>query len=152
MIVFATEKWADIYPELAPLLVQHWQEIASNHDRIPLDVAYDRYLALCEAGVLHVLSARADGKLVGYHVALVTGHLHYQSTLHCITDVYYLVPQYRKVQTGIELFREVERQMKARGVVKLFTGVKLHTHDGKTGKLFEFLGYTHTENLYMKLI
>lgn len=152
MIVFATERWADIYPELSLLLVQHWREIASHHDRIPLDVAYHRYLALCEAGVLHVLSAREDGKLVGYHVAIVSGHLHYQGTLHCITDVYYLAPEHRRAATGIQLFRELERLMKARGVVKMFTGTKLHTHDGKTGRLFEFLGYTHTENLYMKLI
>jgi hypothetical protein len=46
----------------------------------------------------------------------------------------------------------VEEEMKKLGVRKLFTGAKLHTADGKSGRLFEYLGFTATETLYTKYL
>ncbi len=151
-ITYQVEKWAAIYPEMAPILVQHWKEVALGHDKVPLDVAYDRYLAMCEAGALHIVSVREDGRLIGYHVAIVGGHLHYASTKHGITDVYYILPEYRAGRIAIRLFQRVEAEMRALGVVKLFTGCKLHIAGGRVGKLFEYLGYIKTEELYTKYI
>lgn len=151
-VTYQTEKWADALPEMEPILVQHWREIALGHDKVPLDIGRDKYQALCDAGSLHVATARDDGKMVGYHVAIVSGHLHYMSTLHGITDVYFLLPEYRQGRTGIRLFQFVEKEMRRMGVKKLFTGCKLHTAGGKSGKLFEYLGFTKTEELFTKWI
>lgn len=147
-ITYQVEKWRDALPEMEPILVQHWQEIALGHDKVPLDIGRDKYQALCDAGALHVVTVRDAGKMIGYHVAMVSGHLHYMSTLHGVTDVYYILPEYRRGSTGIRLFRYVREEMKKLGVKKLFTGCKLHTAGGKSGKLFEYLGYTKTEELY----
>lgn len=152
MITYQTEKWADVLPEMEPLLVEHWREIALGHDKVPLDVARERYQQLCDEGSLHIVTVRHDGQLVGYHVAIVSGHLHYLSTLHGITDVYFLRPQYRKGRTGISLFKRVEAEMRGLGVKKLFTGAKLHTANGQSGRLFEYLGYEPTETLFTKYI
>ncbi len=151
-ITYDVEKWRDVLPEMEPILFQHWKEIALGQDKVPLDIAREKYQVMCDAGNLHIVTVRDDGKLVGYHVAIVSGHLHYLSTKHGITDVYYLMPEYRLGITGIRLFRRVEEEMRAIGVKKLFTGAKLHTADGKSGRLFEYLGYNHTENLYTKWI
>jgi L-amino acid N-acyltransferase YncA len=107
---------------------------------------------MCDSGRLHVFTARHDRRLVGYHVAIVAGHLHYVSTLHAITDVYYVLPEYRKGRTGLCLFRAYEAEMVRLGVRKLITGAKLHTADGRSGKLFEYLGWRPTETVYTKLI
>jgi L-amino acid N-acyltransferase YncA len=147
--VFAVERWAVFHKEAAPLFVEHWKEIALNHEAVPLDIAWDKYAALDEAGHLHVLTARRDGELVGYHIAVVTGHLHYRGTLHGITDVYWIAPAYRTGRTGLRMFQAVERELKKLGVRKLFTATKLHLDQGA---LFEFLGYKPTERLYTKLI
>lgn len=152
MITYHTEKWRDALPEMEPLLIAHWREIALGHDKVPLDVARDRYQALCDEGALHVVTVRHDGVLIGYHVAIVGGHLHYMSTLHGITDVYFLLPQYRKGYTGIRLFQRVEKELAALGVKKLVTAAKLHTANGQTGLLFEYLGYNPAETVFTKLI
>jgi L-amino acid N-acyltransferase YncA len=149
MITFQTEKWRDALPEMEPILVKHWREIALGHDKVPLDIARDKYQALCDAGVLHIVTARDNGVLVGYHVAIVSGHLHYLSTLHAITDVYFILPGYRRGFTGIRLFKQVEVFMRALGVKKLITATKLHLD---MGKILIRLGYTPTETTYTKYI
>lgn len=131
------------------MFVEHWKEVALNHAEVPLDVAWDRYNALDDAGALHVLTARRDGVLVGYHIAIVTAHLHYASTLHGITDVYWIAPAYRTGRTGLRMFQAVERELKKLGVRKLFTATKLHLDQGA---LFEYMGYKPVERLYAKLI
>ena len=128
---------------------RHWREIALNHDEVPLDIDWARYADLHEKGALHVVTARREGRLIGYHIAIITTHLHYRSTLHGITDVYYIVPECRHGVTGMRLFQAVERELKARGVRKLFTATKLHLDQGP---LFERMGYRPVERLYAKLI
>lgn len=146
---YAVEKWRDIKAEMLPLLVEHWREIALNHADVPLDIDEPRYDALCASGALHIVTVRRGGALIGYHVAIVSGHLHYKSTLHGITDVYYIVKALRHGVTGLRMFQRVERELKAMGVRKLFTGTKLHLDQGR---LFEHLGYHAVETLYAKII
>lgn len=148
-ITYQVERWAFLRREMLPLLVQHWKEIALNHTDVPLDIDHERYDALDESGALHIVTVRKDGELIGYHVAMVSGHLHYKSTLHAITDVYWVHPNHRAGFTGIRLFQHVEREMKALGVRKLFTGTKVHLD---MSPLFERLGYRRVEYLYAKLI
>lgn len=149
MITYQVEKWKDALPEMEPILIKHWREIALGHDKVPLDIARDRYQALCDSGILHVVTARDDGVMIGYHVALITPHLHYNSTIHGMTDVYFILPEYRKGFVGIKLFKFVEKDMKERGVKKIFTGTKKHLD---MGRVLEHLGYTATETTYTKFI
>ena len=147
--VYAVERWRAIRAEMLPLLVRHWREVALNHADVPLDIDEARYKSLDESGALHIVTARQAGTLIGYHVAIISTHLHYASTLHGITDVYWIAPEKRQGTTALRLFQRVERELKARGVKKLFTATKLHLDQGR---LFEHLGYKPVERLYAKLI
>jgi len=147
--VYAVERWRDLRVEMLPLLVRHWREVALNHADVPLDIDEARYRQLDEAGGLHIVTARRDGLLIGYHVAIVSPHLHYASTLHGITDVYWIAPECRHGVTAMRMFQAVERELKSLGVRKLFTATKLHLDQGA---LFERLGYRPVERLYAKLI
>lgn len=147
--VYAVEPWSSFKHEAAQLFKRHWREIALNHAEVPLDIDHERYDALAEAGALHIVTARKGGLLIGYHLAIVSGHLHYKSTLHGITDIYYVVPECRHGTLAIRLFQAVERELKKVGVRKLFTATKLHLDQGR---LFEHLGYKPVERLYAKLI
>lgn len=146
---YAVERWRDLKREMLPLLVRHWREVALNHADVPLDIDEKRYADLDEAGGLHILTARRDGLLIGYHVTIVSTHLHYASTLHGITDVYWIAPECRHGVTAMRLLQAVERALKALGVRKLFTATKLHMDQGP---LFERLGYKPVERVYAKLI
>jgi len=147
--VYAVECWHDVKAEMVPLWERHWREVALNHAEVPLDVDHERYDAMADNGGLHVLTVRRNGKLIGYHIAIVSGHLHYKSTLHGITDVYWIAPECRHGVTAVRMFQAVERELKKLGVRKLFTATKLHLDQGS---LFEHLGYKPVERLYAKIL
>jgi N-acetylglutamate synthase-like GNAT family acetyltransferase len=146
---YAVERWKDLRAEMLPLLVRHWKEVALNHADVPLDIDEARYKQLDESDALHIVTVRREGELIGYHVAIVTPHLHYASTLHGITDVFWIAPECRHGVTALRMFQRVERELKKRGVRKLFTATKLHLDQGS---LFEHMGYRAVERLYSKLI
>lgn len=151
--VYALEAWPGLRAEMLPLLRRHWQEIALDHARVPLDIDEARYADLHEKGALRIVTARRRGALIGYHVAVFGPHLHYASTPHYITDVYYIAPEFRHGMTALRLFQAVDRDACALitpgQVVKLYTAVKLHLDQGA---LFVHMGYRPTERLYTKVL
>jgi hypothetical protein len=155
VIVFRVERWRDLRAEMLPLLERHWREVAVNQAEVPLDINQGRYDSIDEDERLHIVTARADGGLVGYHVAIIDTHLHYASTLHGFTDVYWLHPEHRTGRTGLRLFEAVQRELAAekvrRGyrVMKLISATKLHLDQGP---LFEYLGYRPVERVYSKIV
>lgn len=146
---YAVERWATVKREMLPLLTRHWREVALNQADVPLDIDHARYQELDEAEALHIVTVRRHGLLIGYHVAIISTHLHYASTLHGITDVYWIAPECRHGVTAMRMFQAVERELKTLGVRKLFTATKLHLDQGP---LFERLGYKPVERLYAKII
>ena len=80
------EHWLDVVEELKVLFPEHWREIAIHQDHIKLDVDYPRYEELARKDALHLVTVRADGQIVGYHLSVVSGHPHYASTLHAMVE------------------------------------------------------------------
>jgi GNAT superfamily N-acetyltransferase len=146
---YQEEQWRDIVNEMKVLWPAHWEEIAINRDSIKLAPDYKSYETFADNGSLHIVTARAAGQIVGYHISIVRPHLHYVNDLHGFTDVYYIMPEHRQGWVGVKLFKTVERTLKARGVKKIFTGTKLHLD---MGRLFERLGFHETERLYTKVL
>lgn len=147
--VYAVERWRDIKVEMMPLLVRHWYEVALNHEDVPLDIDEGKYDEMDAKWMLQIVTVRRDRVLIGYHVAIIMSHLHYKSTLHGITDVYFIAPEYRHGITAMRMFQVVETKLAACGVKKMVTGVKLHLDQGP---LFERLGYRAVERQYSKII
>jgi len=149
MITFAVEDWFSVKDEMSHLWPDHWQEVAVNKDAIQLDPDFDTYATFANSGMLHIVVARKEGEIVGYHFSVVRPHLHYRRSLSAFTDIYYLAPKHRTGRTPLRLFQFVEQTLKARGVQKMFTGTKLSLD---AGPLFEHMGWTETERLFVKMI
>lgn len=149
MVTYAVEDWFAVRDQMAPLWPQHWEEVAVNRDLIPLDPDLACYDLMANAGMLHIVVARKEGEVIGYHFTIVKPHLHYRQSLSAFTDIYFLAPQYRTGRTPLRLFEFVEKTLKARGVQKMFTGTKLSLD---AGPLFEKMGWTETERLYIKVL
>jgi len=128
----------EMYPE-------HWAEIALDKDAIKLDPDYEKYRAMAEAGILHLVTARCDGRLVGYHLSMIYPHMHYRKSLTCFTDVFYLKPEYRVGMIGYKMLKFFRDSVKARGVQKIYMGTKL-SHD--IGPLLLRLGFNPIERIY----
>ena len=71
-VVFAVERWATYYPDAIPLWPLHWQEVALTQAEVPLDMDVERYAALDEAGILHIVTGRDAGRLIAYHTSLIS--------------------------------------------------------------------------------
>ena len=69
---YRNKRFADAIGEMEPILSKHHHEIALDHAAVPLEIAHDRYLSMCEAGALRIVTARDDGVMVGPAVDSVT--------------------------------------------------------------------------------
>lgn len=149
MLTYQAEKWTDVLPEMMGLWPEHWDELAAEKDKIPLDPDLERYASMAARGALHVVTARKMGELVGYYVWIVSAHLHYRSTLVGIADMYWLRPDCRKGFAGVRFIKESEKHIKMLGVKKLFSSTKCWLD---VSSIFERLGWKQTERVYCKYI
>ena len=144
---FQRETLSTLWPEVRPLLTDHWAEIAHYAD-IPLEPREDRYAMMEEHDALRVFTAREDGKLIGYACFIVVPHLHYASSLTANQDVLFLLPDYRNVGNGAAFILHCDGQLKAEGVQVVTQHVKHGVLD--FGPLLAAIGYESVETLYSK--
>lgn len=132
------------------LFAEHWEELALDKDKVPLQPNYGHYFQREKAGEFLLVTLRKNGKLVGYFAGFVAPGLHYQSCLTLTMDIFWIKPADRNKAAGaLKLFREVEREARRRGVQRIFLGSKLHKD---AGRLFTALHYTPVETYYSKWI
>lgn len=112
MITFQVEKFSDCYLEAIPLLIQHYEEVATHKKGKPLDPDHGRYQMLENEGMLRIFTARDDGKLVGYFVSMVMPHLHYSSTIYAMNDILYIDPAYRGTTLAYRMFKGAMKDLK----------------------------------------
>lgn len=146
MITAQVENLTERLEEMKPLFPLHWEELALNKDRVPLDPQYDVYLERDARGEVLFVTLREVGELVGYFVGFVVPGLHYRTCLTLTMDIFYVRPD-KRGRCGVKLFREVEREAKRRGVKRMFVGSKCHKD---ASWLFERLGYEEVERYYSK--
>lgn len=150
MITYQLEKFAETFDEALPLLRAHHAEVGVHRHKVPLAPQVSEYLAYEAADAMSLVTAREEGRLVGYYLCLVKPHLHYGSTLHAFTDLYYIDPAYRaRPRVAWRLFDAVEEVLRERGAQRIITTTKL-TLD--RGRFLEGRGYTETDRVYMKLL
>lgn len=149
MITYQVEPFSKMYHEGMALFDEHWDEIARHKEHIKLNPDYDKYISLERMGVVHVVTARNDGCLIGYAINFVAPNMHYQDWLYSVNDIIYISIDYRKTGAGYRLLRFMEKELKKIGVTNIHLSMKL-AHD--FGPLMESLGYTAIERLYEKFI
>ena len=160
MIEIREEAWAAVRAELAPLFLVHHNELtdAEYKSRLPLDVDWDAYARIDRAGNLLLVTARENGRIIGYTVSMLHPHLHYRTALMCHVDTYWLHPDHREpdgdsletiASTGAQLLVETEDRAAARGAVKMINHTRFWADNQK---LFDLLGFKAVERLSTKWI
>lgn len=147
MIEIRSERYADCRDELIPLVGLHWQEMPFD-EALGLSPDELTYRALDEAGKLLLLTVRDRNRLVGYFVAFVARHPHYE-LLTAAMDIYYLLPEYRSALNGIRLFHSLEVEAKARGVGFLLATARLDRSPAAS-MIFNRLGWTEARTVFQK--
>lgn len=131
------------------LIEEHWKEIALNKDVIKLNPDWEAYKALEASGSLSIFTARDNGILVGYFVVITRDHIHYKDHRFASNDILYLSPEYRRGRIGLNLIKFAEECIKQDGISVLVINTKCHK---PFDSLLEYLGFTHIENIYSKLL
>lgn len=150
MLTFQAERWADCVAEMRPLWPEHWKELARDQETIQLACDEAKYEHGEAMGCLHIVTARADGELVGYYYGMLMNHLHYKDAgLMCYSDVYFLRPEFRRGANGARFLAAILDSLKARGVVKLYISTKAHQDHGR---LFAHFGMKCSDRVFTKLL
>jgi hypothetical protein len=145
MLKFAVEDYHSALAELTRYYQAHHDEVGPKG--FPMDPDYESYSEYADLGMLHVVTARLGAELVGYHVSIVTGALHYRSCVTALVDGYYLRPDCRKGMNGINFLKFVDLSLQSIGVNRVYTTTTAHSNKGA---IFERLGYTAHELTYTK--
>lgn len=149
MITAQVEELTPQLDEMKVMFPAHWEELALNKDKVPLDPQYDIYLARDAAGQVLFVTLRQDGEMVGYFVGFVAPGLHYKTCLTLTMDIFWTRHDIRGGTAGLRLFRAVEKEAKRRGVDRLFYGSKLMKD---ASRLFAAMRCEPVETYYTKWI
>lgn len=154
MITAHVERLQDTMEELKPYFDPHWQELALDQGKVPLDPQYENYLARESIGEVLLVVLRETGKVIAYFVGFVAPGMHYRTCLTLTMDIFWLHPDYRdgdsleKLEAhmlALQLFETVRDEAKRRGVRRWFLGSKLHAD---ASRVFEDLGLVECERYY----
>lgn len=150
MLTFQEEKWVEAFPDMQRLFPAHYAELALDQESVKLSPNIEMYEEADKKGLMHLVTARNDGHLVGYFVAAVLPHLHYREAGPMSqTDAYFVDPGYRVGGCGAKLLMFAEESLREKGVKKIYISTKLHSNHSE---LFEKLGYKATDVVFTKLL
>lgn len=147
MITYQTDLLTVIRPEVEPLLMAHWEEIAFDKD-MALDVDWPFYFQAEFDDRLKIVTVRDDGSLIGYASFFVMNHPHYRTRKFANQDVLFLKPEYRGKQIGLGLEKFCEAYFRDLGV-----NVMMHHTKASRPALTEMLcgvGYSIMDYVLVK--
>ena len=152
-MTFQAEKWSAAEPEVRKLVDAHWRELAVFQREIKLDIDWEHYRLLAEREAMPLLqltTARTTGgELAGYWINIINLHPHYKGTVFAFQDSYFVLPQYRKANTGIGLMLEMEKNVRAAGAQCIIGSDKEHQ---SVKPLFDWCKFSSVGTQYMKWI
>lgn len=149
MLTAGPESFTQCIPELKQVIHGHWEKLALDKDKVPLDPQWGVYVAREAQGELSFVVLRDQGKMVGYWITFISPGLHYQTCLTAIMDIWNVLPDYERAKPILTLSQAMESELKRRGVNRSFVGEKLHK---PCGKLYRAMGYEPVEQTYCKWI
>lgn len=116
-------------PELPELFYAHWAE---SQPDIPLEVDWLKYISREASGILHVMTARDAGKLVGYFTMYVQANINHSGTLMAASNSFFLTPEYRKgTGEGLKFIRAAKKMARDLGAERLYIVTKAGSQASK---------------------
>ncbi len=110
------------------------------------DVDHSQFIALDNAELLQLVTARDEGKLVGFHASSILDDIFYKGKKTAFVLMYYLTKEYRG-GGGYKMFKYADDLFAHKNVDRSFMSRKVHIDNES---LFKRLGYTKIESNYEK--
>ena len=145
-LTFQVEPLAPMLEDCQALVRLHWEGTKTFRRHRPFNPDWDRYVAYNDAKMLHLVTARDAGRLVGYFGWYVTPSMHSRE-LMATEDTFYLHPDYRGGRNALRFFRFALTYLRSLGVVEVLSSCET---DNDTGihRLLQYLGFVPTITQY----
>lgn len=127
--------WDDIYP----LAKQHQESTKSYRRHEPFNPDRERYIQYNDMGFFHLITARDNGRLVGYFGVYTSQSMHSQLNM-ATEDTFYVHPEYRHGRVALRILRYVETYLQTLGVHEVLFSCEIDNRTGIQG-LLAMLGY-----------
>jgi hypothetical protein len=108
---YGIETWGAFAPDARGLWLDHHAEASLEFD-LPFEIDEELYAALDKAGRLFILTARDEGRLVGYITVTISKHPHYKA-MCAFEDMLFVAKPFRfgkglavGEQTGMKLIEK----------------------------------------------
>lgn len=146
---FQRETIFDVIEEVQPLLDLHYNELCLNKELAELSPRWDVYAEMERLGCFIVLTAREDGKLVGYSAFFLQPHMHYSGFVVAQNDLFYITEEHRRGTTALRFLRYSETVLKDLGAQKLVYHCK---YSNNLAPILHRLAYKDEEVMTAKLL
>lgn len=131
--------------DLAALLVEYAAESA-NDEIGPASPQIDTYRAMEAAGVMRALTARVDGRLVGFLFLLVPTLPHFGKVVG-VVESYFVASAYRSTGAGMRLRTAAEDLAREAGAVGVLISAP---SEGRLTQIMPRSGYRETNRVFFK--
>lgn len=147
-ITIQKEWFLNTMKELAPLFDDEWQEVSAGKEtKQELNPAWEKFMQIESSGMLHLLTARVDGKLIGYLMTIIHPHLHFADVIYGFVDGFYVKPEYRDAGVVESLIGDNEDMLRSAGIGRIRMDAQ---PDMWLYKELKKLHYERTEFVFMK--
>lgn len=145
MINFNSETFRSCQEEIAPMVLAQGDEMGHYKGERQINMDWDLYNFLSEAGRLYCFTARKEGILIGYGLYMVGPHPHYKEVKFASEDLLYIKKEERGF--GKDFIKWMDEEMKKDGVTTVTQYVK-PWYDFSSMLLR--LGYEKAETVYSR--
>jgi len=145
--MFQLETFVDCREEIGTLLDAYNEESGATGWGPELDV--ETYARLEQLDLLHILTAREQGKLVGFAVMMIGPDLGYRGRKLAVVNLLFLHPDYRKGIVGRKMIEAVEDTMRVLGADRVALATRPQPD---LSPLYERMGYQRLETNYAKVL
>jgi len=130
------------------LVKYQWLEVDHRRKTSALDIDFNKYLKLEEAGFHYMVVAFSDKELVGYNSMFASPSPH-TGELTALTDTIFIKKEYRKGGLGSTMIKLAEEEAKTRGCAHIMVTFK---NDQPHPEIVKELGFFSYETIYSKYI
>ena len=157
MLEFAVETWADLERDGQDIFKVHYDELALHKEQMPMGLDGTIYLELERLQRLLVITARKEGVLVGYYMAIIIPkHPHNKDAGPVsTTDFFYILPKHRRGGAGAKLLIFAVGELAKLNVTVASISIKWQREkesDWQTLRMLDALGWECTDLVLQKVL
>jgi hypothetical protein len=148
MLTFQEETVRDCWEEVYPLAYEHHRSSQNYKRHEPFNPRRERYEQYNDAGMFRLLTARDQGRLVGYFGVYLMESMHSQLPI-AREDTFYLAPSHRGGRNALRFLRYVEDFISRYAPIEILFSCESDNASG-IHKLLQLLDYTPVITVYSK--